>query len=239
MSKADRELDDLFEGLATFAVIGFLYLWFTNRAKFYIYAGIIILVLIAGIIVLIKIRKNKYNQVYDWHADRGLLKKLQSMHPSAFEDYIADLYSRLGYDTELVGGSYDGGIDVIAQKDGIKHYIQCKKFITSKVGVSQVRDFYGAMAGKLSKGKGLFITTNIFTTEAEKFAEDKPIELIDGDELLSLIKVAKKDLEMISEGNNELAKCPRCGGDLVEKKGKFGMFFGCSNYPKCRFTKNT
>ena len=30
--------------------------------------------------------------------------------------------------------------------------------------------------------------------------------------------------------------CPLCGGYLVERKGKFGKFYGCSNYPKCRFT---
>ncbi|MCR5386644.1 MAG: NERD domain-containing protein [Treponema sp.] len=31
--------------------------------------------------------------------------------------------------------------------------------------------------------------------------------------------------------------CPRCGGNLVPRNGKYGSFFGCSNYPKCRFTK--
>ncbi|WP_240252851.1 NERD domain-containing protein [Ferdinandcohnia quinoae] len=29
--------------------------------------------------------------------------------------------------------------------------------------------------------------------------------------------------------------CPKCGSDLVERKGKYGAFKGCSNYPKCRF----
>lgn len=33
-------------------------------------------------------------------------------------------------------------------------------------------------------------------------------------------------------------KCPRCGGHLVERKGKHGKFLGCSHFPKCRFTKN-
>lgn len=30
--------------------------------------------------------------------------------------------------------------------------------------------------------------------------------------------------------------CPRCGGELVKKKGKYGNFTGCSGYPKCRYT---
>ena len=31
-------------------------------------------------------------------------------------------------------------------------------------------------------------------------------------------------------------KCPRCGGNLMIRNGKYGQFYGCSNYPKCRFT---
>ena len=29
--------------------------------------------------------------------------------------------------------------------------------------------------------------------------------------------------------------CPRCGGELVLRNGKYGKFKGCSNYPNCRF----
>lgn len=43
----------------------------------------------------------------------------------------------------------------------------------------------------------------------------------------------KKRQETIASG-----KCPRCGGDLVLRKGKFGPFYGCSNYPKCTFIQN-
>ena len=32
--------------------------------------------------------------------------------------------------------------------------------------------------------------------------------------------------------------CPRCGGMFVERRGKYGCFYGCSNYPKCTFTLN-
>ena len=31
--------------------------------------------------------------------------------------------------------------------------------------------------------------------------------------------------------------CPRCGGTLVKRSGKYGAFMGCSNYPKCRYIK--
>lgn len=31
--------------------------------------------------------------------------------------------------------------------------------------------------------------------------------------------------------------CPQCDGELIKRKGKHGEFMGCSNYPKCRYTK--
>ena len=29
--------------------------------------------------------------------------------------------------------------------------------------------------------------------------------------------------------------CPRCGSNLVPRKGRYGSFYGCSNYPNCNF----
>lgn len=33
--------------------------------------------------------------------------------------------------------------------------------------------------------------------------------------------------------NVEAKKCPECGGNLIIRKSRYGMFLGCSNYPKC------
>ncbi len=33
--------------------------------------------------------------------------------------------------------------------------------------------------------------------------------------------------------------CPNCDGWLLTKSGKYGMFFGCSNYPICDYSRNT
>lgn len=30
--------------------------------------------------------------------------------------------------------------------------------------------------------------------------------------------------------------CPKCGGQLIQRKGKYGAFYGCSNYPNCKLT---
>ena len=43
------------------------------------------------------------------------------------------------------------------------------------------------------------------------------------------IKQMKKDID-----NNI---CPRCGSPLVLRAGKNGQFYGCSKFPKCKFTK--
>lgn len=32
--------------------------------------------------------------------------------------------------------------------------------------------------------------------------------------------------------------CPRCGWSLVIRNGQYGKFYGCSHYPKCRYTQN-
>jgi hypothetical protein len=38
------------------------------------------------------------------------------------------------------------------------------------------------------------------------------------------------------EQAERLLVCPRCGAGLVERHGQYGGFYGCSNYPRCRYT---
>lgn len=32
--------------------------------------------------------------------------------------------------------------------------------------------------------------------------------------------------------------CPKCRGELIRREGRYGSFYGCSNFPSCRYTKN-
>lgn len=41
----------------------------------------------------------------------------------------------------------------------------------------------------------------------------------------------------VQQYNLEHNICPRCGGKLVLRNGQYGEFWGCSNYPKCKFIK--
>lgn len=33
--------------------------------------------------------------------------------------------------------------------------------------------------------------------------------------------------------------CPKCGSEMVKRKGMYGEFYGCSNFPRCRGTRTT
>ncbi len=59
-------------------------------------------------------------------------------------------------------------------------------------------------------------------------AKDKK-KVISNKEHVHNIESMKEDI------NNNV--CPRCKGALVEKKGRYGKFLACSNYPQCKFTK--
>lgn len=32
--------------------------------------------------------------------------------------------------------------------------------------------------------------------------------------------------------------CPRCGGIMIKRSGRYGEFWGCSSFPMCRYTEN-
>ena len=51
----------------------------------------------------------------------------------------------------------------------------------------------------------------------------------------------REHIENINNTKKDIANhiCPRCGGTLVVRNGRRGVFLGCSNYPECRFTANT
>lgn len=46
----------------------------------------------------------------------------------------------------------------------------------------------------------------------------------------------KKDVEA-KKNKIESGICPKCNGILIERRGPYGRFWGCSNYPKCKFVQ--
>lgn len=61
------------------------------------------------------------------------------------------------------------------------------------------------------------------------------LNIVDKDKRKEHIKYVKeiKKNKSIKENNC----CPKCGFNLIKRTGKYGEFYGCSNYPKCKYTK--
>lgn len=55
------------------------------------------------------------------------------------------------------------------------------------------------------------------------------------DEFKKLYAAADDKMEKIQPKVVEGKVCPECGSPLVYRKGKYGEFIGCSNYPKCKY----
>jgi micrococcal nuclease len=48
------------------------------------------------------------------------------------------------------------------------------------------------------------------------------------------------DRHRLAKKSKTVEKCPAegCGGNLVKRNGKFGVFYGCSNYPNCTYSRS-
>lgn len=51
-----------------------------------------------------------------------------------------------------------------------------------------------------------------------------------------LLDNANENMEVIAPKKTG-EKCPECGHDLVERKGRYGTFVACENYPECKYIK--
>lgn len=179
---------------------------------------------------------------------RNNLDNIKNLSWKEFEKFVGSLFEKLGYSVEVIGGLKDGGIDLIIKKDNKTSLVQCKNYRVSKVNLSMVRDFYGAMNANLNYQVGYFISTGIFTLDAKHFAEDKPIELIDGARLMDYVNMAS--MEKVPQStttrtvkSTNVPVCPKCGSSMVMRTAKKGTmtgsnFWGCSTYPNCNAIKN-
>lgn len=77
----------------------------------------------------------------------------------------------------------------------------------------------------------------------KKFNDGTRLSIKEMDEIYNKLLNAGSDIsnrehvKNIKQTQKELKHgvCPRCGAPLVEKKGRYGVFFGCSRYPECTF----
>ena len=114
---------------------------------------------------------------------------LMALSPKAFEMLIANLFTKMGLETRQTRPSRDGGVDCVAYDPrpifGGKVVIQAKRY-KNTVGVSAVRDLYGTLQNE-GASKGILITTSGYGGASFEFANGKPIELLNGSNLLYLL----------------------------------------------------
>lgn len=114
---------------------------------------------------------------------------LMDLTPTEFEALIQNLFTSMGLEARQTQASRDGGVDCVAWDPcpifGGKVVIQAKRY-KNTVGVSAVRDLYGALQNE-GASKGILVTTSGYGQASFEFAKNKPIELIDGANLLYLL----------------------------------------------------
>lgn len=103
-----------------------------------------------------------------------------------FEEIVGRIFSKMGHSVSTTKGSGDEGIDLyLKSKEGRRAGVQCKRW-KGIVGQPVIRGFYGSLIHAHLK-KGYVVTTGKFSKGAKDFVRDKPIILIDGDELRKII----------------------------------------------------
>lgn len=120
------------------------------------------------------------------------LSQIDSMGGIEFEQWCADLLEKNGFSIiQVTKQSGDQGADVIAQKDGIRYAIQCKRY-SSDPGNKPVQE---VNTGKMVYHCqiGVVMTNRYFTKGAKEAAEATGVLLWDRDALIKLIEKSLKE----------------------------------------------
>jgi len=179
------------------------------------------------------------------------LDSLRAMHWREFEMLVGEAFRRQGYAVKETGlGGADGGVDLILRKAGRTELVQCKQWRREQVSVSVVREMWG-LAHHHRADAVKIICVGEFTRDAVGFADGKPIELISGEQLVTLVRevqetgrAARSESPRAEPGLDTSPAsieptCPNCGGHMVRRTNRQSghTFFGCHAYPKCRGTR--
>lgn len=210
---------------------------------------LVVVVAVTSIIKMIRISRAMVTDDYDY------------MSGEDFEYFCADILRGNGFkDVEVTKSSGDHGIDVLAKKEGVKYAIQCKRY-SKPVGNKAVQEAYSGKA--IYNADVAVVMSNMdFTPQAIEDARKLKVELWDRNKIYLLQKNGNVDAgQYISQSIDEdysmqntvvenfksdqidTLVCPNCGGKLVIRTAKRGtnigsQFYGCSNYPNCKYTRN-
>lgn len=177
--------------------------------------------------------------------DQWSLELLRAIDWKRFEEVCAEYFRVCGFHAVTQSHGPDGGIDVTLyaprEKTKIDNIVQCKQW-SKPVGPKPLRELLGVMTAK-GVTRGIFVTASTFNNQAESFAAENRIRLMDGAGLLKRIldrspEEREKLLKVATEGDYLTPSCPSCGTKLMRRESRKdqSVFWGCSGYPRCRYT---
>lgn len=115
--------------------------------------------------------------------------QIDSMSGLEFEEYVASLLKKSGYsNVEVTKASGDQGVDILAEKDGLRYAIQCKNYF-NKLGNAPVQEVY---AGRAFYGcdVAVVVTNSTFTSSARELADAVGVLLWDRSTLQQMVRDA-------------------------------------------------
>ncbi len=129
------------------------------------------------------------------HFTQDLIQHVHAVTPEYFEQIVADIFTALGFNTEVTGGADDKGVDVIARySDGLDFapiYIQVKHYCgTMKVTPNEIQKLAGAVL--LHGGlQGVLVTCGAYAHPVPEYLQGLPgarnIALVDQHHLVELM----------------------------------------------------
>jgi restriction system protein len=172
------------------------------------------------------------------------LSDLAALTWQQFEEVIADAFRRHGYRVREVGGRgrADGGVDLLLERDGETTVVQAKHWRSQRISVQLDREVYGVHQS-MTATHSLFVSTARYTADAQQFAVKVGMTLVDGEELVRIIRAGLdgEPMAVPTSTAGAVPVCPACGGAMVERMARRGahageQFLGCARFPACRGT---
>lgn len=152
--------------------------------------------------------------------DEKQIYSIDTMDGHSFEYFCAEILSSQGYEeVKVTRGSGDQGVDILAERDGIKYAIQCKRY-AQPVGNKAVQEIY---TGKnfYDCHVGIIMTNNYFTQSAKEVARKNGIILWDRDKLMerSQDSFLSKDENIIQNEQIQIQE-QVCNTDLTVREAE-------------------